>query len=118
MTSIKILNPECDIYDDAFTIANVYDENYEPYFNGTIYCYENSTAQAYSEKYGYKFEVIGDVNGDEEFNIADVVLLQKYLLGDSDAVLSDWQNADLCADGRLDVFDFCMMKKKFMEDFI
>ncbi|MGN0613137.1 MAG: leucine-rich repeat domain-containing protein, partial [Porcipelethomonas sp.] len=46
LESITIEDPECEIYDDASTISNVYGAEYEAYFNGTIYGYENSTAQA------------------------------------------------------------------------
>ena len=112
--SSTILNSECEI------------GNYNHF--DYIYGYENSTAQTYAEKNNCKFESLeeapeketatGDINGDGEFNIADAVILQKYLLGDSDAKFTDWQNADLCADGRLDVFDLCMMKKKLVEDLI
>ena len=49
LESITIKNPECEIY-------NITGIN----FNGTVYGYENSTAQAYAEKYGYKFEAIDD----------------------------------------------------------
>lgn len=56
-------------------------------------------------------KVQGDVNADGEFNIADVVLFQKWLLTVPDAKLSDWKAADLCEDDRLDVFDLCMMKR-------
>lgn len=115
LTSIKILNPDCYIYDDAAVISET----------TTIYCYENSTAHKYAEKYGRSFEflekqskVMGDINDDGEFNVADVVLLNKYLLGMPNAKLSDWHNADLCADDKLDVFDLCMMKKKLVEDLI
>lgn len=60
----------------------------------------------------YKAEVVkGDVNNDGEFSIADVVLLQKWLLGVSDIKLDNWKSADLCEDSRLDVFDLCLMKK-------
>ena len=47
--SIRILNPECEIYDSSFTLFQ---------FTGTIYGYENSTAQEYAEKYDYNFSVI------------------------------------------------------------
>ena len=47
--SIRILNPECEIYDSSFTFFQ---------FTGTIYGYENSTAQEYAEKYDYNFSVI------------------------------------------------------------
>ena len=46
--------------------------------------------------------VIGDVNADGGFNIADLVLFQKWLLASSDTKLENWQNADLCRDSKLD----------------
>jgi len=57
----------------------------------------------------------GDLNGDDEFNVADVVLLQKWLLAVPDTHLSQWQAADFCKDGRLDVFDLCLMKRALIE---
>lgn len=61
--------------------------------------------------------IIGDVNADGEFNIADIVLFQKWLLNVPDAELSDWKAADLCEDDRLDVFDLCMMKRILLSTF-
>lgn len=67
MKKITILNPECEIYDSPDTISTNYDDvdeedgtawqNY--YYNGVIAGHENSTAQAYAEKYGYTFEPLG-----------------------------------------------------------
>lgn len=58
----------------------------------------------------------GDVNCDGSFNVADVVLLQKWLLGAPDVKLDDWKAADLCKDGRLDVFDLCLMKRMLINN--
>lgn len=58
--------------------------------------------------------VKGDVNGDGILGIADVVLLQKWLLAVPDTHLSQWQAADLCKDDRLDVFDLCLMKRELL----
>ena len=58
--------------------------------------------------------VKGDVNGDGVLGIADVVLLQKWLLAVPDTHLSQWQAADLCKDDRLDVFDLCLMKRELL----
>ena len=57
---------------------------------------------------------MGDVNADGKFDIADVVLLQKWLLAVPDTKLADWKAADLYDDNRLDVFDLCMMKRKLI----
>lgn len=60
-------------------------------------------------------DVPGDVNGDGTFGISDVVLLQRWLLAVPDIELDNWKAADLCEDGRLDVFDLCLMKKALIE---
>lgn len=52
----------------------------------------------------------GDVNADGEFNVADAVLLQKWLSNLTDEELANWKAADLCEDRKLNVFDVCMMK--------
>lgn len=53
----------------------------------------------------------GDVNGDGEFGTADLVLFQRWLLGDKTAELKNWEAADLCQDNRLDVYDLVLMRK-------
>ena len=55
--------------------------------------------------------VQGDVNDDGILDMADVVLLQKWLLAVPDTHLPNWKAADLCKDDRLDVFDLCLMKR-------
>lgn len=51
----------------------------------------------------------GDVNSDGRFNVADIVMMQKWLLCAGD--LTDWKAGDLCNDGKIDVFDLCLMKR-------
>lgn len=53
----------------------------------------------------------GDVNSYGEFNVSDAVLLPKWLLAVPNTELADRKAADLCEDGRLNVFDLCMMKR-------
>ena len=53
----------------------------------------------------------GDVNADGEFNISDLVFLQKWLLASPDTKLKNWQAGDICEDNRLDVFDLCLMRR-------
>lgn len=52
--------------------------------------------------------VIGDVNKDGKFNIADVVNMQNYLL-DKDSLLN-YKAGDINSDNVIDVFDLCYMK--------
>lgn len=56
----------------------------------------------------------GDCNGDGEFSLADVVLLQKWLLAVPDTHLANWKAADLFKDDTLDVFDLVMMKRMLL----
>lgn len=58
----------------------------------------------------------GDANADGEFNIADIITLQNWILDVPDAELKDWQSADLCKDGKIDVFDLCEMKRLLTEN--
>ncbi|MDE5771664.1 MAG: hypothetical protein K2I06_08590 [Ruminococcus sp.] len=57
----------------------------------------------------YQFESVkGDVNLDGEYSIADVVSMQKYILGMES--LEDIKAGDVNGDGSTDVFDLCLMK--------
>ncbi|MDE6707023.1 MAG: dockerin type I repeat-containing protein, partial [Oscillospiraceae bacterium] len=68
--------------------------------------------------------LLGDVNVDGEFNVLDVVVLQKWLHGKSN--LDCWQNADFTDDGIINIFDLCLMKNnlinntnsKYIDEFI
>ncbi|MBO5383340.1 MAG: dockerin type I repeat-containing protein [Ruminococcus sp.] len=53
---------------------------------------------------------MGDVNNDGEFNIADAVIFQKWLLDVPDTELKNPQCADINEDDILDVFDLCQMR--------
>ena len=57
--------------------------------------------------------VMGDVNADGKFTIADVTLFQSWIMG-NDVTLNNYQAVDFCEDGILDVFDLCMMKKELL----
>ncbi len=66
----------------------------------------------YLSKVTYK--LTGNVNGDNQFNVSDVVMLQKWLLAVPDTKLADWKAGDLCEDDELNVFDLCLMKRKLL----
>lgn len=58
----------------------------------------------------------GDVNSDDQFTVADLVMMQKFLLGNGS--LTDWKAGDLCEDDRIDVFDMIMMRKLIIFRFL
>ena len=53
--------------------------------------------------------IAGDVNADGRFNIADLVSMDKFLLGYG--VLKAPEAGDLCADARVDSFDLALIRK-------
>lgn len=57
----------------------------------------------------------GDVNGDGDFGVTDIVQIQKWLLGVSGSKLEDWHAADFNKDGVLDVFDLALMKRALLK---
>ena len=90
------------------------------YYNGTVVPddhmiikkYDNGSADVV---FKLKFTPTGDINDDDEFNVADLVLLQKWLLGSADAKLINWKAADFCNDNVLNVFDLCLMRKALIQ---
>ncbi len=54
--------------------------------------------------------IAGDVNADGEFGVADLVMLERYLLGAS-SNLNDWQAGDLDSDGAITAYDMVLMRK-------
>ncbi len=61
------------------------------------------------------YSMPGDVNTDGTVNMADVRLLQDWLLAKPDVHLNSWQAAELCKDNRLDGLDLCMLKQMIMK---
>jgi hypothetical protein len=54
-------------------------------------------------------EVIGDVNGDGEVKVADLVMLQKYIIGAGKLTTPDM--GDVNGDGNIDIFDLVALRK-------
>lgn len=72
-----------------------------------------SKAMSITADFGEKKEVKGDVNSDGSLTVADLVMLEKWLLGSGN--VTDWQAGDLCKDGILDVFDMCIMREEIIK---
>ncbi|WP_455125371.1 dockerin type I repeat-containing protein [Ruminococcus sp.] len=58
--------------------------------------------------------VEGDVNADGVFDLSDLVMLQKWLLGDG--TLTNWNAGDLQKDGNLNGYDLCIMRNRLAEE--
>lgn len=56
----------------------------------------------------------GDADSNGVVDVDDAVMLQNWLLCASDD-LTCWENVDLCEDGRIDVFDLCLLKRLLIE---
>lgn len=62
-------------------------------------------------------DIMGDVNEDREFSIADIVLMHSYMLDCTDTVISDPKAGDFCADEVIDVFDIALMRSALVEEY-
>lgn len=71
-------------------------------------------AESYTEREDIeKVPVRGDVNADGKFSIADIVMMQKWLVCSGELI--DWQAGDLHDDGVINVLDLCLMKKELLD---
>lgn len=93
-----------------------YVDNQESYSTNEITIYWNSPLTyflAFTES-NMTERVKGDVNADGKFDLADAVLMQRWLLAESDVTLADWEAGDLYQDGILNVLDLCRMKQQLL----
>ena len=59
-----------------------------------------------------KYMISGDVNGDKEFGIADLVTLQKFVVSGSSTDLTNWKAGDFNGNYRLDIYDLLQLRRK------
>ncbi len=58
--------------------------------------------------------MLGDVDESGDLSVADIVLLQKYLLGVEGLRESAYQNADITSDGKVNGFDLAALKREVL----
>lgn len=113
-TKIKYLtikSPECELEDGLYMYITK---------DCIITAPLHSNARKFAETYGLGYEIYvehdvvvpGDVNFDWIFTVADVVMMQNYLLGNG--TLKEWQLGDMDNDGELDVFDYIIMRQELL----
>ena len=58
-------------------------------------------------------KIRGDVDANGKFEMADIVMMQRFLL--ADGTLTDWQAGDFDENGRINAADFTLMKRALMQ---
>ncbi len=76
------------------------------YLDGNMHSSGTETTETIPET------VSGDVNTDKQFNLQDVVLMQKYLLGVQTLSAEAFRNADMNQDSHVNIFDLVLLKRK------
>lgn len=118
----------CPVTGDAMIYSGTANGEYDLYYYDgresirlTAFCSDLNElgADYYSweeyETYLDNSKIMGDVNCDGELTIADIVLLQKWLLAVPDIELKNWKAADFYNDEKLDAFDLCLMKMEILK---
>lgn len=78
-----------------------------PYNGDNVYCCNIAEIEIYGEP----VSVDGDLNGDGEIGIADVVFMERYLLGAEKFTKEQYLAADLNSDGSVDTFDMVLFRR-------
>ena len=112
-----------------YSDARTYAEELEEYkgrklVETVIHGYEGSTAEAYANMYGLKFEAIddtklyknGDLNGDGQLSVGDLILMNRYIHGTYSFNEKQFKSADLNGDGNADIFDVIEFRKRILAD--
>ncbi|MDE5770958.1 MAG: RICIN domain-containing protein [Ruminococcus sp.] len=98
---------------DGKSCADVYEISLESGANICQWNYWGGDGQKFILEPSAYETVRGDVNADGKFSLADVVMMQKWILGAGD--MTDWKAGDLHEDGAIDVFDLVLMKQELVK---
>lgn len=79
------------------------------YNHDDVYCCNLAEIAIYGTESPF---VLGDANDDGSLTIADILMVEKWLLGYGE--ITNWENVNLCKDEKIDVFDFCLLKKEYI----
>jgi|GEM_PF-565917 len=110
----------CPIKDDSMIFSSTMDGGYDLFFYDGSNCYKLEQLNTDKNELGadffpYETLVRGDVNSDGALTVADLAMLEKWLLGMPDAQLKNAEAANICSDGVIDVFDLCLLRKEMLK---
>ncbi len=127
-TYIAVQTPTGEAYTGPFNVVNkngiVIDTDlaslYRTATRFEFLCNDKPVVKTYSNgsmelTFTTKIEASGDSNGDGIFGISDAVSLYSWLMRMENAHI-DEKASDLCMDGKIDVYDFVLMRKKLVEN--
>ena len=101
--------------------AKCYVDHWESYSTNEITIYWNSpltcllAMNSTARTPGHDDIISGDVNQDQTVNTADVVLLQKYLLGEVSLTETQAKAADVQANNTVNGFDLVVLRQKLVQ---
>lgn len=97
-------------------LKKVYNSDYVLTLDELPDVYNYSSNNNNTDNKNDKEKLKGDINGDGNVNIADAVILQKYLLGTEKLTEDQYERAKLTDDNDVDVFDMVIMRKLILKD--
>ena len=111
MESIRLSRNLREIGEDAFSAL---EQKVTVYYGGTKEKWQQVNIPDRTNRFynlaRYKYSTYGDVNSDAKLSAADVIAVQKWLMGASDTPMENPDMADLDRNGIVDVFDLAKMK--------
>ena len=115
LKSVTISNSVTNIEEAAFkyceNLTDVYYKGTEEQWNQINIDNGNECLNNAKIHFNYK-DATGDINGDGDFTVSDVVSVQKWLLGSEE--ITDWKAGDFDRNDKLNIFDICIMKHKLL----
>lgn len=118
-TPFYSLKKNPSVYDHTVLSSICRSDDFKGFWNSRgdeqpeINLYDNGAADII---FNVRISASGDVNGDGSFNIADVVVFQKWLIDPKGTQIRKSRAADFCTDNKLDSFDLCRMKKMLLKN--
>lgn len=103
-------DPEAEKYLSDVPADKCYIDNSGSYSTNEITIYWNSPL-IYLISLTEDEAVVGDINGDNELNVSDIVMLQNHLLGRIELTTAQLDTADVCRNGIVDVFDMIKLRE-------
>ena len=92
------------------------DESYDEFMEKYIRAFGTAHSIKRVSEYSAPERIRGDVNGDRRLTIADLVMFQRWLMGNCKINFNSWKCADLCEDDRLDMFDLLELRRLFLKN--